>query len=1524
MSSDAGISSSNQSITGRVGRLRRPLALVAAIATSLIGLGGTLQLLGPAAEAADPVTHTVTTPPVWTLVTSWQANWLQPLDDQSAFYNTDDATASSGTVGDANTVEWQAYDWAADMSTYKTRPVLQFVRTQAGGDNFGVAQFRSQAIARVGGTKTDPLAPLSIYYWSNEAFTTIGSHSCSSFPSGYTPVVRATSGSPDIYWACMPAPQSSGSYPGNIATGHATGGEADQYTGNLYVISASTNVVDNAGNGNSTAANSAAGFNFSVWNPQTGAYALSGVVQPGDWYQGMTKPSVERQTLYGDSGYNPRATCDFAMDALGNIYIYVSQVGVSGTNMGGATLLRVEPTFDAQGNIIDGTLANPWRYYVVTKVVHDPAVASQNQTWTDANSVWGDAFLNGQYLLGANNGASTPTGAPSSASQAGNGTTKMVKIDPLTGYAKVVYSIQNDTPITTNAARDNASPQEAQIIAGQLFNDVNGDGVIDQTEPGLPGQTVALYNASYQLIGIQKTGGTGKYSFIVSGSPGQTYYVRPVQMKIPQADGVTMVNAVQTWGAGSIGTGYDSQGNMVTNTAAIQCGGNAITSSTGSACAGAKTQDAPDPSLGAIGSTGNPGDWLSYATVTLNTTQEVPFADFGYTTLGSYGDVPAGPTTTNSPVHVNGPNATLKLGDTLGVYSGPATDNSHKSDDGLILTTGVGTIPLNGTTLAATHQYSLTATIGGTTDCGTSPCYLSAWTTGPANNTWSATPVWPTSGSATTVQNGPLEKSFQYQASGPVPLNATVQLRASLSEFAQTRPDNLLGEYQASGSKTDTLPWTTRGEIEDYSFAVASAVYRPAAITTSGTMDGVKVNASTLNGVNSSADTLGAAVGVNAGSQTFTVTSPSSSYAIQAVNIKDTDSGETLKSFTGAALNPSGNTATVSYSLNEGDDLTVEAVLAPNPDPLKSSFTVEPASQTVGQDITVTATIVDADNNPIKGAVVTFGNKSNTITSFRDGNTCTTDDSGKCSVMLTSQTPGQYKGEVTAQVPVSGVNQPFGGAKDVEFINGGIDLTNSSFNVAPTVNMADQSTWVTADGTSYYTVTLTAEDQFGNLLDNLDTSKMAFTPSSSDVSVSSITAVGNDSGQYTVTLTSKVANADYTVSVTYGGSAVHATAGATVLALPVPFVHGAPKDGPFDCADGRPGTHLSVADASVAAGASTTATALVTDAQCNPVPGVVVDFTQNGSAVLSPTASGAFTTDDKGQAYASVTDKVAETITVSGTFQDAGAKKNVGSDSVEFTAGEPAIDGFDCPAGAESSNVSASPTSLQVEGTSNVRAFVTDKYCNPLDNVSVSFSSNQSSTINPATVNTVNGVAMASLTDGQPELVIVDAKIQINGAPTSMPGKPKSPVQVQFTTGGFDWMTSTFTVTPSANLTDDSTWVAADGTSFYTGVLSAKDAHGLPLKDLSIADIAFTSSSGAVTVSTIANNGDGTYSVTFTSKVADAKPTAAVAYQQTQVGTSLPIPFKPAEASNGPFDCPAGAQGTHLWVGDSPVSVEAS
>ena len=178
---------------------------------------------------------------------------------------------------------------------------------------------------------------------------------------------------------------------------------------------------------------------------------------------------------------------------------------------------------------------------------------------------------------------------------------------------------------------------------------------------------------------------------------------------------------------------------------------------------------------------------------------------------------------------------------------------------------------------------------------------------------------------------------------------------------------------------------------------------------------------------------------------------------------------------------------------------------------------------------TVEAKALDANGNPIAGAVMTFTPPAGVTLS---STTCTTDASGKCTVNITSTKAGNYP----IAAAINGI--PLLGAPPVAtFVAGPATGANSKVEV--TINGKP------ADGTSKNILTATALDANGNPVAG---AVMTFTPPAG-VTLSSTTCTTDASGTCTVNVTSRKAGSHpITVAVN----------GAPLLGAPPVIIFGAP------------------------------------------------------------------------------------------------------------------------------------------------------------------------------------------------------------------------------------------------------------------------------------------------------------------------------------------------------------------------------
>jgi|GEM_PF-5213214 len=97
----------------------------------------------------------------------------------------------------------------------------------------------------------------------------------------------------------------------------------------------------------------------------------------------------------------------------------------------------------------------------------------------------------------------------------------------------------------------------------------------------------------------------------------------------------------------------------------------------------------------------------------------------------------------------------------------------------------------------------------------------------------------------------------------------------------------------------------------------------------------------------------------------------------------------------------------------------------------------------------------------------------------------------------------------------------------------GFSYANSTFTVDPVADLANNATWVAADGVQAYTATLFARDSAGNAMTSLDTQDIVFSATGTDITISAVTNLHD--GRYTATYTSKTPQPNSTAAVAYRG-----------------------------------------------------------------------------------------------------------------------------------------------------------------------------------------------------------------------------------------------------------------------------------------------------------------------------------------------------------------------------------------------------
>ena len=307
------------------------------------------------------------------------------------------------------------------------------------------------------------------------------------------------------------------------------------------------------------------------------------------------------------------------------------------------------------------------------------------------------------------------------------------------------------------------------------------------------------------------------------------------------------------------------------------------------------------------------------------------------------------------------------------------------------------------------------------------------------------------------------------------------------------------------------------------------------------------------------------------------------------------------------------------------------------PSSTHSELSVDPTVQTVGGPVAAKAIVRDPKDVVVPGTVVTitlngnatFGDPS---AAQKASTTCTTDFTGVCEVSFTSKTAETI--EVRASVDQDGKPVEIrGSGVEVRFVAGTADPGHSTLSVEPSVQKAGQPV----------VAMVTAMDAYGNLVDGamviLGLDGTATFGRIGDARIGETSCMTQD-GTCQVTLTDyRVGNVTVTAKID----------SAAVKGSPktIRFTTGDPSVGPVVCPDpNQKGTNLSVDLTELTVGGTSTATALITDMYCNPIKDAKVDFRIEAGTKAVLDIDNPFT-DEKGNAYARVTDKAPDVVPLS-------------------------------------------------------------------------------------------------------------------------------------------------------------------------------------------------------------------------------------------------------------------------------------
>ncbi|MFC4222580.1 Ig-like domain-containing protein, partial [Lysinibacter cavernae] len=439
-----------------------------------------------------------------------------------------------------------------------------------------------------------------------------------------------------------------------------------------------------------------------------------------------------------------------------------------------------------------------------------------------------------------------------------------------------------------------------------------------------------------------------------------------------------------------------------------------------------------------------------------------------------------------------------------------------------------------------------------------------------------------------------------------------------------------------------------------------------------------------------------------------------------------------------------------------------------------------------GEDAhTATATIRDANGNLVEGVTVTFATEAGSSIS---STTAVTTAGGTASVLVTSEKAGSYA--VSAEVAGTKVkNSP----ASVTFIAGQPSVDE---NGKSTFSVTDGNK--TADGSDFHTATAIVRDKKGNPVPDV---VVEFGAGNAELDATAVTTDKDGVAEAKVTTT--VAGT-YAVSAKFGATALKGSPASVKFVADVPSIE---EDGTSTFEVTQGGKTADGID-------KHTATAIIRDANDNPVINATVDFEVEAGATLSAT-SGA--TDKDGKVTVNIVSQTAKSYLVSGSISGTAIKGSPAS--VLFIAGLPDL-GKD---GKSSFGVTDGTRTANGADFHEATTTVRDAKGNPIEGISVNFAVEAGATATPAAALTdVNGIATSRITSATARDYSVSAAV----GGVSPQGSPAS---VKFVAGLPDIDNtgkSSFAVTSGA--------VEANGTAKHTATATLVDANGNPVEGVTV------------------------------------------------------------------------------------------
>jgi len=622
-----------------------------------------------------------------------------------------------------------------------------------------------------------------------------------------------------------------------------------------------------------------------------------------------------------------------------------------------------------------------------------------------------------------------------------------------------------------------------------------------------------------------------------------------------------------------------------------------------------------------------------------------------------------------------------------------------------------------------------------------------------------------------------------------------------------------------------------------------SISFTPGAVSATQTIISVSPASVTADGSASSSITVQAkdAQGNNLNSSAGLVTLAEDSASATLSSVTDNNNG----TYTATITNTVAEDVQISGTI-DGNNIT-----SGNPN---ISFT--PGAVSADQTaISVSPASVTADGSSFSSITVQAKDAQGNNLNSSTGLVTLAEDSATATLSsVTDNNNGTYTATITntlaEEVIISGTidgNSITSGNPSISFVPGAVSAAQTTISVSPAS--------VTADGSSFSSITVQAKDAQGN---NLNSSAGLVTLAEDSASAILSALTNNNDGTYSATISNTLAE-DVVISGTIDGNSI--TSGDQTIS----FIPGAVSASQ---------TTISVSPASVTADGSSfsSITVQAKDAQGNNLgssAGLVTLAEDSASATLS-----SVTDNNNGTYTATITNTVAEDVIISGTID--GNSITSGDQTISFTPGA---------VSASQTTISVSPASVAADGLSqsNITVQAKDAQGNNLSNSAgvVTLAENSASAVLSAVTDNNNGTYTATMTNTLAEDVVISGTIDGNSITSGNPS-------ISFTPGAVSSAQTTISVSPA--------FATADGLSQSTITVQAKDAQGNNLNS-SAGLVTLAEDSASAILSALTNNNDGTYSATITNTVAESVTISGMIDGNNITSGNPSISFTPGSVS---------------------------